>query len=154
MLNLKELESSASGTTFDLDSILEALKFNQDGLIPAVAQDIDTKEVLMLAWMDAKAIRSTLEEGQVCYYSRSRKTYWKKGEESGHKQKMVEMYIDCDGDSILLLVHQEGPACHTNRSDQIPLYEISTIQLGKITFSSHHFVHPVSYTHLTLPTKA
>ena len=69
MLNLKELESSASGTTFDLDSILEALKFNQDGLIPAVAQDIDTKEVLMLAWMDAKAFRSTLEEGQVCYYA-------------------------------------------------------------------------------------
>ena len=116
MLNLKELESKASGTTFDLDSVLQALKFNQDGLIPAVAQDIDTKEVLMLAWMDDKAIRSTLEEGQVCYYSRSRKAYWKKGEESGHKQRMVEMYIDCDGDSILLLVNQEGPACHTNRS--------------------------------------
>ena len=116
MLNLKELESKASGTTFDLDSFLQILKFNQDGLIPAVAQDIDTKEVLMLAWMDDKAIRSTLEEGQVCYYSRSRKAYWKKGEESGHKQRMVEMYIDCDGDSILLLVNQEGPACHTNRS--------------------------------------
>ena len=116
MLNLKELESKASGTTFDLDSVLQALTFNQDGLIPAVAQDIDTKEVLMLAWMDDKAIRSTLEEGQVCYYSRSRKAYWKKGEESGHKQRMVEMYIDCDGDSILLLVNQEGPACHTNRS--------------------------------------
>ena len=116
MLNLKELESKASGTIFDLDSILKVLKFNQDGLIPAVAQDIDTKEVLMLAWMDDKAIRSTLEEGQVCYYSRSRKAYWKKGEESGHKQRMVEMYIDCDGDSILLLVKQEGPACHTNRS--------------------------------------
>ena len=116
MLNLKELEGEASGTTFDLDSVLKALKFNQDGLIPAVAQDIDTKEVLMLAWMDDKAIRSTLEEGQVCYYSRSRKAYWKKGEESGHKQRMVEMYIDCDGDSILLLVNQEGPACHTNRS--------------------------------------
>ena len=115
MLNLKELESKPSGTTFDLDSVLQALKFNQDGLIPAVAQDIDTKEVLMLAWMDDKAIRSTLEEGQVCYYSRSRKAYWKKGEESGHKQRMVEMYIDCDGDSILLLVNQEGPACHTNR---------------------------------------
>jgi len=115
MLNLKELESKASGTTFDLDSVLQVLKFNQDGLIPAVAQDIDTKEVLMLAWMDDKAIRSTLEEGQVCYYSRSRKAYWKKGEESGHKQRMVEMYIDCDGDSILLLVNQEGPACHTNR---------------------------------------
>ena len=115
MLNLKELESKASGTIFDLDSILKVLKFNQDGLIPAVAQDIDTKEVLMLAWMDDKAIRSTLEEGQVCYYSRSRKAYWKKGEESGHKQRMVEMYIDCDGDSILLLVNQEGPACHTNR---------------------------------------
>ena len=115
MLNLKELESKASGTIFDLDSILKVLKFNQDGLIPAVAQDIDTKEVLMLAWMDDKAIRSTLEEGQVCYYSRSRKAYWKKGEESGHKQQMVEMYIDCDGDSILLLVNQEGPACHTNR---------------------------------------
>ena len=116
MLNLKELESKASGTIFDLDSILKVLKFNQDGLIPAVAQDIDTKEVLMLAWMDDKAIRSTLEEGQVCYYSRSRKAYWKKGEESGHKQRMVELYIDCDGDSILLLVNQEGPACHTNRS--------------------------------------
>ena len=116
MLNFKELESKASGTTFDLGSVLQALKFNQDGLIPAVAQDIDTKEVLMLAWMDDKAIRSTLEEGQVCYYSRSRKAYWKKGEESGHKQRMVEMYIDCDGDSILLLVNQEGPACHTNRS--------------------------------------
>lgn len=116
MLNLKELESKASGTTFDLDSVLQALTFNQDGLIPAVAQDIDTKEVLMLAWMDDKAIRSTLEEGQVCYYSRSRKAYWKKGEESGHKQRMAEMYIDCDGDSILLLVNQEGPACHTNRS--------------------------------------
>ena len=116
MLNLKKLESKASGTTFDLDSVLQALTFNQDGLIPAVAQDIDTKEVLMLAWMDDKAIRSTLEEGQVCYYSRSRKAYWKKGEESGHKQRMVEMYIDCDGDSILLLVNQEGPACHTNRS--------------------------------------
>ena len=116
MLNLKELESKASGTTFDLDSYLQILKFNQDGLIPAVAQDIDTKEVLMLAWMDDKAIRSTLEEGQVCYYSRSRKAYWKKGEESGHKQRMVELYIDCDGDSILLLVNQEGPACHTNRS--------------------------------------
>ena len=116
MLNLKELESKASGTTFDLDSVLQAMTFNQDGLIPAVAQDIDTKEVLMLAWMDDKAIRSTLEEGQVCYYSRSRKAYWKKGEESGHKQRMVEMYIDCDGDSILLLVNQEGPACHTNRS--------------------------------------
>ena len=115
MLNLKELESKASGTTFDLDSVLQTLTFNQDGLIPAVAQDIDTKEVLMLAWMDDKAIRSTLEEGQVCYYSRSRKAYWKKGEESGHKQRMVEMYIDCDGDSILLLVNQEGPACHTNR---------------------------------------
>ena len=115
MLNLKELESKASGTIFDLDSILKVLKFNQEGLIPAVAQDIDTKEVLMLAWMDDKAIRSTLEEGQVCYYSRSRKAYWKKGEESGHKQRMVEMYIDCDGDSILLLVNQEGPACHTNR---------------------------------------
>ena len=116
MLNLKELESKASGTTFDLDSVLQALTFNQDGLIPAVAQDIDTKEVLMLAWMDDKAIRSTLEEGQVCYYSRSRKAYWKKGEKSGHKQRMAEMYIDCDGDSILLLVNQEGPACHTNRS--------------------------------------
>ena len=116
MLNLNELESKASGTTFDLDSVLQALTFNQDGLIPAVAQDIDTKEVLMLAWMDDKAIRSTLEEGQVCYYSRSRKAYWKKGEESGHKQRMAEMYIDCDGDSILLLVNQEGPACHTNRS--------------------------------------
>ncbi len=97
------------------DAVLSQLKFDAQGLIPAIAQAHDTKEVLMLAWMNADAVRETLETGQVIYWSRSRQALWRKGESSGHTQKLVEFRYDCDADAVLLLVDQTGPACHTNR---------------------------------------
>ncbi len=115
MTTFKELESAAGGITQPLAEILDALTYNDQGLIAAVAQDAKTRQVLMMAWMDRTAIERTLAEGYACYYSRSRKTYWQKGESSGHVQKLVELRFDCDGDAILLLVEQTGPACHTDR---------------------------------------
>lgn len=111
----KEWEKSTAGTVIGLDEFITTLKYNSDGLIPAIAQQHDTGEILMMAWMNDKSIRETLNEGQVCYWSRSRQTYWRKGESSGHRQKLVSMRADCDGDTLLLLVDQQGPACHTNR---------------------------------------
>jgi phosphoribosyl-AMP cyclohydrolase len=96
-------------------SLLDALSFNADGLIPAIAQAHDTGEILMLAWMNRDAVEETLATGQVCYFSRSRGKLWRKGETSGQVQKLVELRIDCDGDAILLLVEQTGVACHTGR---------------------------------------
>lgn len=113
----KLLEAASDGTQRELDETLAALSYNADGLIPAIAQQQGTGEVLMMAWMNAASIRETLSTGQVCYWSRSRQTYWRKGESSGNVQKLVEMRADCDGDTLLLLVDQSGPACHTNRRD-------------------------------------
>ena len=84
-----------------------------NGLVPVIAQDASTKDVLMLAYADAEALRLTKETGYAHYYSRSRKSLWKKGETSGHVQKIKDILIDCDGDTILYLVEQNGPACHT-----------------------------------------
>ncbi len=97
------------------DAILEAIAFNGDGLIPAIAQQDGSGEVLMMAWMNAEAVRETLATGEVCYWSRSRGRLWRKGESSGQTQKLVEMRLDCDGDTLLLLVDQKGVACHTGR---------------------------------------
>ena len=91
------------------------LTYNADGLIPAIAQDSDTGEVLMMAWMNADAVTRTLETGRVTYWSRSRQAYWVKGETSGHVQTLVDFRVDCDRDCLLVLVDQTGPACHTNR---------------------------------------
>lgn len=88
-------------------------RFNSDGLIPAIAQDATSGEVLMLAWMNSEALRLTLETGQATYWSRSRKALWRKGETSGHTQRIVDVRIDCDQDAVLLRVEQTGPACHT-----------------------------------------
>jgi phosphoribosyl-AMP cyclohydrolase len=96
-------------------SLLKEIKFNEVGLVPAIAQDAETGRVLMMAWMNEEAIRQTIETGFAHYYSRSRKKQWKKGESSGHIQEIEEMFLDCDGDTILLIVNQTGPACHTNR---------------------------------------
>ena len=97
--------------TFDPAS----LAYDSRGLIPAIAQDHATGEVLMLAWMNAAALARTLETGQVTYWSRSRAELWAKGASSGHVQRLVELRIDCDRDALLLRVDQTGPACHTNR---------------------------------------
>ena len=96
-------------------SLLKEIKFNEVGLVPAIAQDAETGRVLMMAWMNEEAIRQTIATGFAHYYSRSRKKQWKKGESSGHIQEIEEMFLDCDGDTILLIVNQTGPACHTNR---------------------------------------
>ena len=111
------LEAGELGSQTPLDQALDNLTFNQDGLIPAIAQQHDTGEVLMMAWMNKASIEETLKTGQVCYWSRSRQSYWRKGESSGFVQKLVEMRIDCDGDTLLCLVNQHGPACHTERSN-------------------------------------
>ncbi len=94
-------------------ALLPALKFDRDGLVAAVAQQHDTGEVLMLAWMNREAIEETLATGRVTYFSRSRQALWRKGETSGQTQRLVELRVDCDGDTLLLLVDQTGAACHT-----------------------------------------
>lgn len=91
------------------------LRYNEAGLVPVVAQDHRSGEVLMLAWMNRGAVERTLASGRVTYWSRSRQAYWVKGETSGHVQKLVELRVDCDADALLVLVEQEGPACHTKR---------------------------------------
>ena len=96
-------------------NILDAITFTSNGLVPAIAQQHDTGEVLMMAWMNADAIRETLASGRVCYWSRSRAALWKKGETSGQIQALKELRVDCDGDTILVLVDQIGVACHTGR---------------------------------------
>ena len=98
-----------------MDEILNEVRFNDAGLVLAVAQQHDTGEVLMVAWMNADALTETLETGRVCYWSRSRGQLWRKGESSGQVQTLKELRLDCDGDSILLLVDQQGVACHTGR---------------------------------------
>ena len=101
--------------TEPIDHALEAIKFGPDGLVPAIAQQHDTGEVLMMAWMNREAVRASLTEGRACYWSRSRATLWRKGETSGQVQLLRELRLDCDGDAVLLLVDQTGVACHTGR---------------------------------------
>lgn len=111
----KQWEQLPGKSTLPLTEFIGNLKFNDDGLIPAIAQQHDTGEVLMMAWMNDQSIQESLDTGRVCYWSRSRQTYWRKGESSGHQQMLIAMRADCDGDALLLLVDQKGPACHTNR---------------------------------------
>jgi len=98
-----------------MEQLFEVITFNEAGLVPAVAQDAGSGEILMMAWMNREAIEETLREGRVCYWSRSRGRLWRKGEQSGHVQRLVEMRVDCDGDTLVLKVEQTGAACHTGR---------------------------------------
>ncbi len=95
--------------------MLDAIRFNEAGLVPAIAQDDQTGEVLMMAWMNAEAVAQTLSTGFAHYYSRSRQSQWKKGESSGHVQQIQSICLDCDGDTLLLRIKQKGAACHTMR---------------------------------------
>jgi phosphoribosyl-AMP cyclohydrolase len=101
--------------TDQIERALEEIKFGPDGLVPAIAQQHDTGEVLMMAWMNRDSVRASLAEGRACYWSRSRATLWRKGETSGQVQHLRELRLDCDGDAVLLLVDQRGVACHTGR---------------------------------------
>ena len=98
-----------------LRDLLAGIVFDRDGLVTAVAQQHDSGEILMVAWMNRAAVEATLREGQVVYWSRSRMRLWRKGETSGQTQRLVEFLIDCDGDTLLLKVEQTGVACHTGR---------------------------------------
>lgn len=98
-----------------MDELLAAIAFDDDGLVPAIAQQHDTGEVLMMAWMTRDAVIETVSSGQVCYWSRSRGALWRKGQTSGQTQRLVDLRVDCDGDTLLVLVDQTGVACHTGR---------------------------------------
>lgn len=111
----ERLEHAAPGESAALDSVLDALPYTADGLVPVIAQRHDDGEVLMFAWMNRAALDETLKTGRVCYYSRQRRKLWRKGEESGNVQRLVSLRFDCDGDAVLLGVEQTGPACHTGR---------------------------------------
>ncbi len=111
----KTLEQATAGHTTPATELLAALKFNDAGLIPAIAQDQTSGEVLMLAWMNRDALEATLASNRVTYFSRSRNELWRKGDTSGHIQTLKKIQVDCDGDTLLLQVEQVGGACHTNR---------------------------------------
>ncbi len=96
-------------------ALTDEVRFNEAGLVPAIAQQHDTGEVLMMAWMNRESLAETLRTGRACYWSRSRAVFWRKGDTSGHIQQVRECRLDCDGDAILLLVEQTGAACHTGR---------------------------------------
>ena len=97
------------------ETLAAEIAFDERGLVPAIAQRHDSGEVLMMAWMSAESLAETLATGRVTYWSRSRAELWRKGETSGHVQRLVELRVDCDRDCLLVLVEQTGPACHTNR---------------------------------------
>lgn len=111
----KDLENLEAGSELPLDELLDRLAFNEQGLIPAIAQDATSGDVLMFAWMDRAALERTLSTGQMTYFSRSRNQLWIKGETSGHYQTVVDARLDCDGDVLLFRIQQEGAACHTGR---------------------------------------
>jgi phosphoribosyl-AMP cyclohydrolase len=106
---------TATATAAATEAVLAAVAFDAEGLVPAIAQQHDTGEVLMLAWMSRESLKETLATGRVCYWSRSRRALWRKGETSGQVQHLVEARVDCDGDTLLLLVDQTGVACHTGK---------------------------------------
>ncbi len=105
------LDTSEAG----IAETVAAVAFDAEGLVPAIAQAADTGQVLMMAWMNREALEETLRTGRACYWSRTRRTLWRKGESSGQTQTVVDLLLDCDGDTVLLKVHQRGVACHTGR---------------------------------------
>ncbi|GHA86734.1 phosphoribosyl-AMP cyclohydrolase [Modicisalibacter luteus] len=111
----KSLEAAPLGTCRPVTEVLDDVRWNADGLIPAIAQQHDSGEVLMMAWMNRESLQETLRTGRVCYWSRSRGKLWRKGESSGQEQHLKRAHLDCDGDTLLLRVDQTGPACHTGR---------------------------------------
>ncbi len=109
------LEKAHAGAVFKLEDILASIPWDSHGLIAAIAQQYDTGEVLMLAWMNQQALDETLLTGRACYWSQSQSCLWRKGETSGCVQQVHDIRLDCDGDAVLLLVDQKGGACHTGR---------------------------------------
>lgn len=111
----KSIENDPEKSAYPLEKVLEELNFTEEGLIPVIAQDHETKDVLMFAWMNRESLEETLSTARMCYWSRSRKSLWRKGESSGHCQTLMSMRTDCDGDVLLASIKQEEAACHTYR---------------------------------------
>ena len=109
------MEHGKKDQQYCFDTVMAHIPWNDQGLIAAIAQDAQTKEVLMMAWVNAEALIETLTTKRVCYWSRSRQTLWRKGESSGHHQQLIDAKLDCDGDAVLFSVQQHGAACHTFR---------------------------------------
>lgn len=120
------------------DEVLSAINFNENGLVPAIAQQHDSGEILMMAWMNLDSVKESLQTGQVCYWSRSRQCLWRKGESSGQTQSLKELRIDCDGDTLLLQVDQTGVACHTGRRSCF----FRAIREGSLATISEQLVDP------------
>jgi len=106
-------DDAADLLALSVDEVLARVRFDSAGLVPAIAQDSTSQQVLMLAWMNEEALRTTMTTRRATYFSRSRQVLWVKGETSGNSQQVVQLRVDCDGDAVLLLVEQQGPACHT-----------------------------------------
>lgn len=134
----KTLERSPAGYSVELDHVLSAIPWNTDGLIAAIAQQYDSHEVLMMAWMNIDTLRETLATGRVCYWSRSRQKEWRKGESSGQIQVLKQAMLDCDGDTVLLLVDQTGPACHSGRRTCF----LTTLEGERATVNSDPLISP------------
>ncbi len=137
-VTFKQLETAKQGDHFDWQRLKSQVKFDQNGLIPAIAQQFDSKEVLMMAWMNAQSLEETLATGRVCYWSRSRQNYWRKGEESGQIQVLKSLAFDCDGDTILLSVDQTGPACHSGRRSCF----YAAVKEGEVEITSNPLIDP------------
>ena len=120
------------------DEVISSIKFDDRGLVPAIAQQFDSGEVLMMAWMNADSVSETLDTGRVCYWSRSRQSLWRKGETSGQIQSLREMIVDCDGDTLLLKVDQIGVACHTGRRSCF----FSAVRNGSLITIAEQLVDP------------
>ncbi|MAX51205.1 MAG: phosphoribosyl-AMP cyclohydrolase [Methylophaga sp.] len=112
---IKTLENLPTGSSLALQEVIDNLPWNAQGLINAVAQQYDSGELLMVAWMNKEALLETVTSKRACYWSRSRQCLWRKGETSGHTQEVKSIFLDCDGDAVLLKVDQKGAACHTGR---------------------------------------
>lgn len=137
----KTLESaSPSDTLPGTKALLDAVRFNEQGLLPAIAQQFDSGEVLMMAWMNREALEETLATQRVCYYSRSRNKLWRKGETSGQQQQLKNAALDCDGDTLLLQVDQTGPACHTGRRSCFYL----SVSEERATITSEPLIDPAA----------
>lgn len=135
---MKQTEKFNKGESLPLKQVLDGLPYNDAGLIPAVSQQHDSGEVLMMAWMNRQSLDETLDTGRVCYWSRSRQKLWRKGESSGQVQLLKEMRFDCDGDTILLLVDQTGPACHTGRRSCF----YNTVRGDRVVVDSEPLIDP------------
>jgi phosphoribosyl-AMP cyclohydrolase len=136
--SFKDLEKAQQGDVFNWQTMQAQIKYDDHGLIPVIAQQFDSKEVLMMAWMNETSLLETIVTGRVCYWSRSRQNYWRKGEESGQIQMLKSLSFDCDGDAILLQVDQTGAACHTGRRSCF----YSQINSGKLEISSNPIIDP------------